>query len=331
MELYTAFILQLDATVRISVPLILAGMAGIFSERSGTINIALEGKMLGSAFAAAALAYATGSPWMGLLGAIGVGVALALLHGFACITHKGNQVVSGVAINILASGLTVIVGIALFQQGGQTPQLSNAERFTPITLPLVEALAGVPILGPFYVELVSGHNLLVYIALASVPLTWWVVARTRFGLRLRAVGENPEAVDTAGLSVARMRYLAQICTGALCGVAGAYLSIAQSAAFIREMSAGRGFIALAAMIFGKWRPVPTMLACLLFGFLEAGAARLQGFFDPRAVGPVMRKVLTALPFLIDAMPFILVVLLLAGFVGTATAPRAIGEPYIKER
>jgi len=329
METFNLVVLQLDATLRISAPLILASMAGLFSERSGTINIALEGKMLGSAFAAAAIAFLTGSMWLGLLAAIGV--AFALLHGFACISQNGNQVVSGVAINILAAGLTVIVGLALFSQGGQTPQLGAEARFRPVTWPLAETLRGVPILGVIYAELISGHNLLVYVALLAVPFTWWVVFRTRFGLRLRAVGENPEAVDTAGISVAGMRYRAQLFTGTLCGIAGAYLSIAQSAAFVREMTAGRGFIALAALVFGKWRPLPAMLACLLFGFLESGAARLQGTFTPRDAGPVTAEIIKALPFLIEAMPFILVVLLLAGFVGRATAPAAIGEPYIKER
>ena len=171
--------------------------------------------------------------------------------------------------------------------------------------------------------------MLVYLAFLAVPLTFWVVYRTRFGLRLRAVGENPEAVDTAGISVAGMRYRAVMVCGALCGVAGAYLSTAQSAAFIKDMTAGKGFIALAALVFGKWRPVPTLLACLLFGFLDAVAARLQGSFDLEASSGLVRTLVDAAPFIIEALPYALVVLLLAGFVGRAIAPRASGIPYVK--
>jgi len=165
-------------------------------------------------------------------------------------------------VNILAAGLTVVVGIALFRQGGQTPPLGPDERFGPIKLPGAEALYDVPILGPLYGELISGHNLLVYIALVMVALVWWMLYRTTFGLRLRAVGEAPAAVDTAGVSVIWLRYRAVIIAGILCGIAGAYLSTAHGAGFVRDMSAGKGFIALAAMIFGKWRPGLALLACL---------------------------------------------------------------------
>ncbi|MFQ5972097.1 MAG: ABC transporter permease [Alphaproteobacteria bacterium] len=331
-EVFGFFVLLLDAMLRVSVPLVLAAMAGLFAERSGVVDISLEGKMLGAAFAAAAIAALTNSLWLGLAAGIIASIALALLHGYACITHNGNQVVSGVAINILVAGLTVVLGITMFHQGGRTPQLPPEARFLPINWPGARAVADVPIVGQLYSELLSGHNLLVYVAFLAIPLTWWIVYRTRFGLRLRAVGENPEAVDTAGISVAGMRYRAMVVAGFLCGIAGTYLSMAQSAGFIRDMSAGKGFIALAALIFGKWRPVPVMFACLLFGFLEAGSARLQGAFDvERTTSVLMQQLLRALPFFIDALPFILVVLLLAGFVGTAVAPRASGIPYIKER
>ncbi len=331
MEKFTFFILMLDATARVSVPLILASMAGLFAERSGVVDISLEGKMLGAAFAAASVAWLTGSAWLGLGAGIGASILLALLHGWASITHNGNQVVSGVAINILVSGLTVVLGISFFSQGGRTPQLAREERFLPVEWPGAEALADVPIIGQIYSELLSGHNVLVYIAFLAVPLTWWIIYRTRFGLRLRAVGENPEAVDTAGISVTRMRYQAMVFAGVLCGIAGTYLSTAQSAAFIKDMSAGKGFIALAALIFGKWRPKTTLMACLLFGFLEAASARLQGAFNIENASGAAAEFLKGLPFLIDALPFILVVLLLAGFVGTAVAPRASGIPYVKER
>lgn len=316
-------VLTLDATLRVAAPLVLVAMAGLFSERSGVVDIGLEGKMLAGAFAAAATAAVTGSAWLGLLVAVAVSAALALLHGLACITYRGNQVVSGVAVNILAAGLTVVLGIAWFDQGGQTPPLGQAARFAPIELPLADLLHDVPVIGHLYHELLSGHNLLVYVALASVPATWWVVYRTRFGLRLRAVGETPAAVDTAGVSVEWLRYRAVLITGALCGVAGAYLSTAQSAGFVRDMTAGKGYIALAALIFGKWRPVPAFLACLLFGFLDAVATRLQGVEIPGyGQAPVA---------LIQALPYALTVVLLAGFIGKAVAPKAIGVPYVKER
>ena len=323
MESFTFFILIIDATFRVSTPLILASLAGLFSERSGVVDIGLEGKMLGAAFAAAAMAAVSGSAWIGLGAGIATSVALALLHGFACITHNGNQVVSGVAINILASGLTVILGIAWFAQGGQTPQLPNSARFLPIVWPGASTVADVPVLGAIYSELLSGHTIIVYLAVLAVPMTWWIVFKTRFGLRLRAVGENPRAVDTAGISVTALRYRAMIVCGLLCGIAGSYLSTAQSGAFNREMTAGQGFIALAALIFGKWKPVPTMLACLLFGFLGAVADRLQGVRVP-FVGEISVQ-------LFQALPYILTVILLAGFIGTAVAPKASGIPYVKEQ
>ncbi len=316
-------VLTMTATMRVATPLILCAMAGLFSERSGIIDISLEGKMLGAAFAAACFAAETGSAWLGLAAGIGIALCLALLHGFACITHNGNQVVSGVAINILVSGLTVVLGIAWYHQGGQTPSLPATARFMPITLPFAESLAGVPFLGPLYSRMLSGHNLLVYVAFMAVPLVWWVVYRTRFGLRLRAVGENPNAVDTAGISVAWLRYRAVLICGLLTGIAGTYLSIAQNAAFAREMSAGQGYIALAAMIFGKWRPWSAFGACLMFGLLDAIAIRLQGVVLP-GIGEVPVQ-------LIQALPYVLTVVLLAGFIGRAVAPKAIGVPYVKER
>ncbi|NRP57313.1 MULTISPECIES: ABC transporter permease [unclassified Marinobacterium] len=323
MEFSVQLISALDSTLRLAAPLILCAMAGLFSERSGIVDIGLEGKMLAGAFAAAAMTAVTGSVWLGLLAAILVSIMMALLHGFACITHRGDQVVSGLAINILAAGLTVVLGIAWFRRGGQTPSLTSEERFGPLTWPLSEWLSDVPLLGPIYTELLSGHNLLVYVALMAVPLTAWIVFKTRFGLRLRAVGENPQAVDTAGISVTWLRYRAVIMAGLLCGLAGAYLSIALGAGFIKDMSAGKGYIALAALIFGKWRPFPALFACLLFGFLEAVATRMQGVQLP-VVGEIDVQ-------LMQALPYILTVILLAGFIGRAIAPKAIGTPYSKDR
>ena len=323
-DFWFQFLLALDSTIRVATPLIFCAMAGIFSERSGIIDISLEGKMLMAAFVAAAVAYGTGSPWIGAFAAITVSIMASLIHGFACIIHRGNQVISGLAINILASGLTVIIGIALFRQGGQTPTLPKTSRFNSLELPLADFFQqNIPILGVIYKELISGHNILVWAAIISVGITYHILFKTTFGLRLRAVGEKPEAIDSAGISVTKMRFQAIIIAGILCGLAGVYLSTATGAGFVKEMTAGKGYIALAAMIFGKWRPVPALFACFLFGFLEAVAARVQGV-EIMIIGEISSDLLIALPYL-------LTVILLAGFIGGVTPPRAIGQPYIKER
>lgn len=321
--MFETLILILDSTVRLSAPLLLACLAGLYSERSGIVDIGLEGKMLGAAFGAASVAFVTGNAWAGLGAGIVVAVGLALLHGFASITNRGNQIVSGVAINFLAAGLTALLGQAWFNQGGRTPSLSGGGRFLEIELPFATAVKDVPIIGYIYFELISGHNILVYIAFLAVPATWWVLYRTRFGLRLRAVGENPAAVDTAGISVTFLRYRAVVMCGLLCGLAGSYLAIAQSSGFIKDMTAGRGYIALAALIFAKWKPVNALYACLLFGFLDAMAIRLQGQQVP-GIGEVPVQVF-------QALPYILTVILLAGFIGKAIPPKASGIPYLKER
>ncbi|UUP17747.1 ABC transporter permease [Nitratireductor thuwali] len=323
MEAFDTLIAVLDSTVRLSVPLLFAALAGLYSERSGVFDIGLEGKMLAGAFAAGAAAAVAGSAWVGLAAAVVVSVFFALAHGFASITHRGNQIVSGVAINFIAAGSTIILGQAWFSQGGRTPLVGPEGRFNALHLPFADAVRDVPILGPIYSELLSGHSLLVYIAFLLVPFTWWALFRTRFGLRLRAVGENPAAVDTAGISVAWLRYRAVICTGILTGFAGTYLALAQNAGFVKDMTAGRGFIALAALIFAKWKPVPVMFACLLFGFLDAFAIRIQGTPLP-IIGRVPVQ-------LMQALPYILTVILLAGFIGRAIPPRAGGVPYVKER
>jgi len=323
MDMFATLLTVLDSTIRLSIPLLFACLAGLYSERAGIFDIGLEGKMLAGAFAAGAAAAVTGSAWMGLGVAVLVAVFLALVHGFASITHRGNQIVSGVAINFIAAGATVILGQAWFSQGGRTPSLGADARFTAITLPFAETLRSVPVIGPLYYEVISGHSLLVYLAFAMVPFTWWVLFRTRFGLRLRAVGENPAAVDTAGISVAWLRYRAVICTGVLTGLAGTYLALSMNAGFVKDMTAGRGYIALAALIFAKWKPVPAMFACLLFGFLDALSIRLQGVPLP-GVGVVPVQFM-------QALPYILTVILLAGFIGKAIPPRAGGQPYVKER
>jgi simple sugar transport system permease protein len=324
METYTLIVLILAATIRVAAPLLLAALAGMFSERAGVVDLGLEGKMLGAAFAAAAVSAVTGSAWVGLAAGIVTGLALALLMAFACVTHRGNQVVAGMAINLMVAGLGPTLALAWFNLGGQTPQLDGpGQRFLSLAWPWSQAARAVPLPGLLYAELLSGHNVVVYLAAALVPLSAWVLYRTRFGLRLRAVGENPLAVDTAGISVAGLRYQAMLVSGALCGVAGAYLSTAASAGFVRDMTAGKGYLALAALIFGKWRPYPTLGACLLFAFTDALATRLQGVALP-LVGVIPVQFVLALPYA-------LTVLLLAGFVGKAVAPKAIGVPYSKEQ
>ena len=223
------------SAMRLATPLLLAALGGLFSERAGVINIALEGLMLAGAFTAAAVTWYAGSPWVGLVSAVLAGAAIACVHAVACIRYRADQVVSGTAINILMTGVPALLSGAFFLSSGSTPQVPK-EQLIPWT----------PII----------------IGAALVPLTYYVLYYTPFGLRLRAVGENPEAADAAGVSVNRLRYAAVLISGALAGIGGAYLSIGQSSLFTRNMSAGRGFIALAALIFGKWRPVQTMLACI---------------------------------------------------------------------
>ncbi|HLZ65236.1 MAG TPA: ABC transporter permease [Aliidongia sp.] len=313
----------LAATIRLATPLILATMGGLFSERAGVIALGLEGMMLAAAFAAACIAAVTGSVWLALAAAMGISMLLSLLHGFASVTQRGDQVVSGMALNILVAGLTPSLGLAWFHQGGQTPALEPGQRFMPIALPGADSLAGVPVVGPVWNHLIGGHNLIVYLAMLLLPLSAWLLYRTSFGLRVRAVGENPHAVDAAGLSVARLRYVALALSGILVGLAGADLSIAEGAGFGRDMTAGRGYVALAALIFGKWRPGPAFAACLMFAFCDALQVRLQGVALP-IVGVVPVQ-------FVEALPYVLTVLLLAGFVGTARAPRAIGVPFVKTR
>ena len=300
----------LASMVRLSTPLILAALGGMYSERGGVINIALEGIMLAGAFTAAAVTERTGNPWIGLVAAAGAGLLVALIHAVASIEFKADQVVVGTAINILFLGVPALVSGAIYASTGSTPSLPRDQTLPDWNIPLIEKI-------PVINVILSGHKPIVYLAFALVPVSYYVLFRTRFGLRLRAVGENPEAADTAGVSVARMRYAGVLLSGLLAALGGAYLSIGQNSLFTRNMTAGRGFIALAALILGKWHPVGAFLACLLFGIAEAISIRMQGVVDI----PVQW---------IQIIPYVLTLVVLAGFIGRATPPRAIGTPYIKE-
>jgi general nucleoside transport system permease protein len=285
------------STIRLSTPLILAALGGLFSERSGVINIALEGMMLAGAFTAAAMTYATGNPWIGLLSALMAGVGVAAIHAVACIRYRADQVVVGTAVNILMIGLPGFLSGAFFLSSGSTPQL-----------PIHQLIPRAPIV----------------MAFALVPLTWYVLYRTPFGLRLRAVGENPEAADAAGIDVAKIRYTGVLLSGALAAMGGAYLSTGQSSLFTRNMTSGRGFIALAALIFGKWKPTQTLLACLFFGFTEALTIQMQGVVKLPSGEDIPVQ-------FIQMMPYVLTIVVLAGFIGQSRPPRALGRAYEKER
>ena len=315
MDLYIEL---LASTIRMSVPLILACLAGLWSERAGIVDIGLEGKMLIAAFVAASASAVYGSAWIGLILAIAASVSFALVHGYASINQRGNQVVSGVAINMLAAGLAVVLGNEWFKQGGRTPALPPEGRFLPFEFP---NLHDIPIIGPLE-RIFLSHSILAYAAIALVPITAWALSRTRFGLRLRAVGENPHAVDTAGISVAGLRYRAVIIAGVLCGISGAYISTSLSSSFVRDMTAGGGFMALAALIFANWRAYPALGACLLFGFLQAVGNFTQGASFGGIQIPVQ---------FINMLPYVLTVVLLAGFIGKSVPPKASGIPYVKDR
>ncbi|HEX8264926.1 MAG TPA: ABC transporter permease [Pyrinomonadaceae bacterium] len=297
------------STIRLTTPLLLAALGGMFSERAGVINIALEGLMLSGAFTAAAVTATTGSVLLGVLVGVVAGVALAAVHAVACIQFKADQVVSGTAINILMLGLPQLLSGAFFLSTGSTPQIPRENLL--------------PTLNTFFGTQALDISVMSILAFALVPIGWYVLFRTPFGLRLRAVGENPAAADAAGVSVNKMRYTAVLISGALAALGGAYLSIGQSSLFTRNMTAGRGFIALAALIFGKWKPVPTMLACLLFGFTEAMTNQVQGVFKLPSGEDIPVQ-------FIQIIPYVLTIIVLAGFIGHSRAPKALGQPYEKQ-
>jgi len=296
----------LAAALRMATPLIFASMGGIFSERSGVINIGLEGMMLIGAFMGMLVTFYTQNPWIGLIGAMLSGAAVGFIHALASVRYKVDQVVSGTAINIFAVGFTVFMLRTVFGVAGTSPAVP---RIPTVAVP---GLSSIPVVG----EIIGYQNPMVYIALMLVVLVHIFLFRTVWGLRLRAVGEHPKAADTVGINVFLTRYLAVTTSGALAGLGGAYLAIAHLSRFGDGMTAGRGFIALAAMIFGKWTPFGALGAAILFGFADAVQMRLQEIGIPR--------------HFVLMLPYVLTMVALAGFIGRATPPKAIGKPYEKE-
>jgi len=290
------------AAIRSATPLIFAAMGGLFSERSGVINIALEGMMLAGAFTGAVITYQTGNPYIGFLAGIVSGGLLAVIYAVACIKFEADQVVAGMAINFLMIGLPSLISGAVYDSAGSTPQIDKADLL------------------PNFFNSVSLASIL---AFALVPVTWYILYKTPFGLRLRATGENPAAVDATGVNVIGLRYVAVVISGLLAAAGGAYLSIGQSSLFTISMTAGRGFIALAALILAKWRPVPVLLACLFFGFTEALTIQIQGIVKLPSGEEIPVQ-------FIQMIPYVLTIIVLAGFIGTSRAPKALGIPYRKE-
>jgi simple sugar transport system permease protein len=309
-------------TIRNAPVLMFAALAGLFAERSGVVDIGLEGKILASAFVSAAVAYTTQNPWWGVAAAVAVSVAIAMVQAFVSISQRGNQLVAGIAINIAMSGLTFVLAQFFFQQGGRTPDLGDA-RFTEIVFPGTAALDKIPFVGWLYGHVIGGHSVLVYLAFLLLPVVHWVVYHSRFGLRLRACGENPHAADAAGVSVAKTRYLAMFTAGVLCSFSGAYLAIVQSGFFLRDMSAGAGYLALTALVFGNWRPLHTVLGCLMFALFQAVQIQIEGV-DLPVVGRIPGS-------LIQMVPYVVTVVVLAGLMAKSVAPKAIGQPFVKSR
>jgi ABC-type uncharacterized transport system permease subunit len=295
------------AMLRFATPLVLAAMGGILSERSGVINIGLEGMMLMGAFFGIFGADLLGSWLLGALVGVAAGGVLGLVHAFFSIQLRADQVVSGFAVNFLAIGITGYVFIAHYGDEG-TP--GNVPRVPEVTLPLIEDI-------DFLGTAIGTASLLTWVALLLVPLLALYLFRTPNGLRLRSVGEKPRAADSVGVPVLRTRYLAVIASGMLAGLGGVYLSIALLGSFSEQMTAGRGFIALAAVIFGSWRPFGALAAALLFGFSSAVAQRLPAFSESLAV-------------LFQALPYVLVLVVVAGLIGRSRPPASIGVPYVKE-
>ncbi len=298
----TFLLILLFSTIRTATPLIFAALGGLFSERAGVINIALEGLMLAGAFTAAVVTYELQDPYIGFLSGLAAGAALAFVYAVAVIKFEADQVVTGFAISLLMIGLPAVISAAIYDSAGSTEQIAQ-EYLLP--------------------DLYNRLSIASILAFALVPLAWYVIYKTPFGLRLRAAGENPAAADAAGVNVIRLRYFAVVLSGVLAAAGGAYLSIGQSSLFTKAMTAGRGYIALAALILAKWKPVPVLFACLFFGFTEALSIQMQGVVKLPSGEDIPVQ-------FIQMIPYVLTIIVLAGFIGLSRAPKALGIPYRKE-
>ena len=294
------------ATLRYATPLAFAALGGIFSERSGVVNIGLEGMMLAGAFFGIYAAVEGGHWTLGLVGAMAAGGILAAIHAFFSIHLRADQIVVGTAINFLALGVTGYLFRYIYKEQG-TP--SDVSRIPELSIPGVRDI-------PFVGDVIGELSLMIWLIIALLVLGYLLLFRTAIGLRLRSVGEHPKAADTVGISVFAIRYAAVIASGMLAALGGAYLSIGFVGSFNENMTVGRGFIALAAVIFGKWHPFGAAAACLLFGFSSGLAQRLQGEADISAN-------------LLSTLPYILTLIALVGLVGRSRAPAAVGRPYVK--
>jgi len=294
------------AMLRFATPLAFAALGGMFSERSGVVNIGLEGMMLMGAFFGIMAADKLDSWWLGLLVGVLSGGAAALVHAVWAIHLQADQIISGTAINLLAVGLTGYLFIDIYGTEGTPTDIQS--------IPNVH----LGFLGDGFVgDVFGGLNLMIWIAIILVPLTWAIMFKTPIGLRIRACGEHPRAADTVGINVYAVRYGAVVVSGMLAAAGGAYLSIGFNSSFTENMTAGRGFIALAALIFGNWRPFGAAAACLLFGFSSALALRLPTYSDSAAV-------------LFTALPYVLTLIAVAGVIGRSIPPAAVGRPYRKQ-
>lgn len=298
----TFLLILLFSTIRSATPLIFAALGGMFSERAGVINIALEGLMLTGAFTAAVATYELHNPYVGFLAGMAVGGVVALIFAIAVIKFEADQVVTGFAISMLMLGLPAVISSRMYDSAGSTQQIP--QQFLLWNIDNRLSIASI-------------------LAFVIVPICWYVLYKTPFGLRIRAAGENPEAADAAGVNVIRLRYIAVILSGVLAAAGGAYLSIGQSSLFTRGMTAGRGYIALAALILAKWRPVRVLFACLFFGFTEALSIQMQGVIKMPSGEDVPVQ-------FIQMIPYVLTIIVLAGFIGLSRAPKALGIPYRKE-
>ncbi len=298
----TFILILIFSTIRSATPLIFAALGGMFSERAGIINIALEGLMLAGAFTAAVVTYELSNPYVGFLSGLVVGGLVALVFAFAVIKFQADQVVTGFAVTMLMFALPAVISSRIYDSAGSTQQIAR-EYLLP--------------------NLYNRISIASILAIVIVPICWYVMYKTPFGLRIRAAGENPEAADAAGVNVIRLRYVAVTISGVLAAAGGAYLSIGQSSLFTKGMTAGRGYIALAALILAKWKPFPVLLACLFFGFTEALSIQMQGVIKMPSGEDVPVQ-------FVQMIPYVLTIIVLAGFIGLSRAPKALGIPYRKE-